>query len=79
MSADFQADRRSPCTNDMVKKAESGCARAAEQVFRTLEMMSSGPVAESEPSIKITFSTFSGTTYTGSKSKDWAGASKNDR
>ena len=30
---------------DRVKTAERGCARAAQQVFRTRELMLSGPVA----------------------------------
>ena len=47
-------------TNDRVKRAERGCARAAEQVFRTCELMPLGPVAESELKAERTFSTFSG-------------------
>ena len=44
----------------MVKRAERGCARAAEQVFRTRVLMPFGPVAESESRVERTFSTFSG-------------------
>ena len=33
--------------NDRMKGAERGCARAAEQVFRTSELIQSGSVAES--------------------------------
>ena len=29
-----------------MKRAKIGCARAAEQVFKTLELMPAGPVAE---------------------------------
>jgi len=43
-----------------VKRAERGRARAAEQVFRTRELLPSDPVAESGSRIERTFSTFSG-------------------
>ena len=46
--------------NDWKKRAERRCARAAEQVFRTREPMSSGLVAESELTVARNFSTFSG-------------------
>jgi len=42
-----------------VKRTERGCAKAAEQDFRTRELMSSGPVAESGSMVERTFSTFS--------------------
>ena len=42
--------------NDRVKRH----ARAAEHVFRTHELMPSGPVAESELRVARNFSTFSG-------------------
>ena len=42
--------------NDMVKRAERGSARAAEQDFRTCELILSGPIAESESSVERTFS-----------------------
>ena len=41
--------------------SERGYTRAAEQVFRTRELMPSGSVSELESMVKITFSTFSGT------------------
>ena len=43
-----------------MKKAERGYARAAEQVFRTCELMPSSPVAESELMVARNVSTFSG-------------------
>ena len=43
-----------------MEKAERGCATAAEQLFRTCELMLSDPVAESESRVERTFSTFSG-------------------
>ena len=43
-----------------IKRADRGSARAAEQVFRTHEMMPSGPVAESESRAARNFSTCSG-------------------
>ena len=46
--------------NDRVKRAERGGTRAAEQVFRTSELMPSGPVAESESRVARNFSPFSG-------------------
>ena len=46
MLADFQADGRLFIVNDSVKRAKRGSARAAEQVFRTRELMPSGAVAE---------------------------------
>ena len=67
--ADSQADGRWPSANDRVKRTERGCARAADQVFRTRELMSSGPVAESESRVERTFSTFSGAKDTDSKSR----------
>ena len=57
---DFQADGRRPMVNDRVKRAERGCARAAEQVFKTCDLMPSCPVAESELRLDRNFSTFSG-------------------
>ena len=60
MLADLQADGIQPCTNDRVKRAERGCARPAEQVSRTCELMQSGPAAESESRVEKAFSTFSG-------------------
>ena len=50
-----------------MKRAERGYARAAEQVFRTRELMPSGPVAESVSRVERTFSTFSGATDTESR------------
>jgi len=44
--------------NDRVKRAERGCARAAEQVFGTRELMPSGPVGESKSMVARNFSTF---------------------
>ena len=44
--------------NDMVewlKRAERGCARATEQVFRNRELIPSGPVAESESRVPETY------------------------
>ena len=49
-----------------MKRAETGCARAAEQVFRTHKLMPSGPVAKSR--VERTFSTFSDAKDTESKS-----------
>ena len=46
--------------NDRVKRVEIGSTRAAEQVFRTCELMPSGPVAASGSKVVRTFSTFSG-------------------
>ena len=46
--------------NDRVKRAERGCARAVEQVFRTREMMPSGSVAESESRVERNLLTLSG-------------------
>ena len=46
--------------NGRVKRAERGRAGAAEQVFRTRELMQSGPVAESESRVARNSSTFSG-------------------
>ena len=46
-------------TNDRVKRAERGCARAAEQVLRTHELMPFCLIAESESRVERTFSTFS--------------------
>ena len=46
--------------NDNVKRTERGSARAAEQVFRTRELMPSSPVAESESRVVKNFSPFSG-------------------
>ena len=43
-----------------VKRAERGSARAAEQVFKTHELMPAGPVAKSESQVARNFSTFSG-------------------
>ena len=51
-----------------MKRAERGCARAAEQDFRTGELMPSGPVAESESLVERIFSTFSGAKGTKSRS-----------
>ena len=56
MLAAFQADGRWHRANDRVKRAESRSMRAAEQVFRTRELMPSGPVAESESRVERTFS-----------------------
>ena len=52
--------------------AERECAGAAEKVFRTRELMPSGPTAESESRVERTFSTFSG-------AKDSPGAVVHDR
>ena len=68
MLADFQADRRGPRANDKVKRSERGCARAAEQVFRTRELMPSSLVAKSESRVERTFATFSGAKDTESRS-----------
>ena len=46
--------------NDRVKMEDRGSTRAAEQVFRTCQPMSSGPVAESELRVARNFSPFSG-------------------
>ena len=46
--------------SDRVKRVERGCARAAEQVFRSRELMPSCPVAESESMVEIIFSPFLG-------------------
>jgi len=43
-----------------VKREERGCARAAEQVFKTCELTASSAVVESESRFERTFSTFSG-------------------
>ena len=43
-----------------MKRAERGSTRAAEHVFRALELMPSGPIAESESRVARNFSTFSG-------------------
>ena len=60
MWADFQADGRLPPVNDRVKRAAKRSARAAEQVFRTHELMPSSPVAESESRVARNFSPFAG-------------------
>ena len=44
-----------------MKRAERGSARAAEQVFRTHELMLFSPIAESELWVARNFSPFSGT------------------
>ena len=59
MFADFQADGRWPRANYRVKNAERGCARAAERVFITCELMPFGPVAESESRVARNLSIFS--------------------
>ena len=41
--------------NDRVKMAERASARAAEQVFRTRELIPSGSVADSESRVPETF------------------------
>jgi len=46
MLVHFQADGRWSSGSDVVKRAGSGCPRAAEQDFRTCELMLFGPVAE---------------------------------
>ena len=43
-----------------MKRAQRGCERTAEQVFRTCELILSGPVAESELRVERNFFTFSG-------------------
>ena len=47
-----------------MRRAERGCARAAEQVLRTHELIPSGPVAESELMVARNLSTLSGVKYT---------------
>ena len=54
--------------NDRVKREERGNATAAEQVFRTCELMPSSSVAESESRVEKNFSTFSGANDTESRS-----------
>ena len=46
--------------NDKVKRAERGSATAAEQVFRTHELIPSIPFGESESRVTINFSAFLG-------------------
>ena len=55
-------------SNDGMKRAYRRSARVAEQVFRTRELMPSGPVAESESRVQRTFSPFSGAKDTESRS-----------
>ena len=57
-----------------MKRAERGSARAAEQVFRTRELMLSSPVAESECRVARNFSPFSGgKDNSGAIGYDWEG------
>ena len=44
----------------MVKRAERGCARAPEQVYRPRELMPSSPVSELESRVARNFSAFAG-------------------
>ena len=46
--------------NDRVERTERGIARVTEQIFRTRELVPSGPVAESDLRVARNFSTFSG-------------------
>ena len=54
-----------------MNRTERGCARAEEQVFKTRELMPSGPVVESESRIESKLSTLSGEKDTESRNS-WA-------